>query len=187
MNDSAKENKVQPVKSIKKWILSIFLCIMVAYGCARFLTDNLIQPICVYGVSMEDTLYDHEVILVDKLTYRFSKPKRFDIVIFPYSIRENYIKRVIGLPGETVQIKEGKIYINGTRLLENYGDEEILDPGILEEERTLKENEYILLGDNRNHSTDSRNILIGPIEDKYIIGKACLRIYPFSAFGKIEK
>ncbi|MFA9463651.1 MAG: signal peptidase I [Velocimicrobium sp.] len=166
------------VKFLKK-IASLFLYFMMAYGTARFLTDYFLQPIRVEGVSMEHTLYHNDILIVDKLCYRFQKPKRFDIVIFPFSMKEHYVKRIIAIPGETIQVKDGGIYINKIRLLEEYGMEDIEDAGIAKKEITLGDDEYFLMGDNRNLSTDSRNQLIGPVKLDKLEGKVIARIYPF--------
>ncbi len=143
----------------------------------------------VSGSSMETTLQDGDSLLVEKVSYRFSDPKRFDIIIFPYQYGDNqyFIKRVIGLPGETVRIDySGNIYINDEILNEGYGAEVILDPGRAETEIYLGEDEYFVMGDNRNHSMDSREISVGNINKKDILGKAFIRLYPFSKFGGIN-
>lgn len=181
MEETTEKKTKHFLSKIGGKFLSFLLCLMVAYGCARFITDFFIQPIHVDGVSMENTLFQNDVLLVDKISYRFHDPERFDVVIFPYSMREYYVKRVIGLPGETLQIMNGTIYIDGEPLLEGYGEEEIVDPGIAENPITLGADEYFLMGDNRNHSTDSRNILIGPVERKRLEGRAVCRIYPFDS------
>lgn len=143
----------------------------------------------VIGTSMEYTLSDGDNLIVDKITYRFRDPERFDIIVFPYQYKEDtyYIKRIIGLPGETVQIDaNGIIYINGEELEESYGREVIKDPGTAAEPITLGENEYFVLGDNRNASSDSRDPNVGTVKKEDIIGRAWLRIYPFSKFGLIQ-
>ena len=126
--------------------------------------------------------------MVDKLSYRFHDPERFDIIVFRYLYKKNtfYIKRVIGLPGETVQIADGVIYINGEPLEEDYGLEEITNPGRALEPITLGEDEYFVLGDNRNGSSDSRMTDVGNITRKQIVGKASLIIWPFSEFGWVK-
>ena len=142
----------------------------------------------VSGSSMESTLSDGDNLIVDKLSYRFQDPERFDIIVFPfqYDTSKYYIKRIIGLPGETVQIdKEGRIYINGEVLEENYGREVILPEniGIASSLITLGEEEYFVLGDNRNNSSDSRTQVVGNIKRKDIIGKAWVRIWPLDKIG----
>lgn len=177
-----KEKGMRIKKRVKKGlrqIISLFFYVMVAYGTARFLTDYLVQPVSVEGTSMEDTLFHKDILLINKLSYRIKEPKRFDIVIFPYSMNETYVKRIIGLPGESIQIKDGLIFINGKQLLEEYGQEKIQDAGIAETNVTLELDEYFLMGDNRNHSTDSRSVWIGPVKKEKIEGKVSARIYPF--------
>lgn len=143
----------------------------------------------VSGPSMYPTLHDGDNLIVDKISYRFHDPERFDVVIFPYEYekRTYYIKRVIGLPGETVQIDyEGNIYIDGEILEEDYGYEAMVSPGIAEEPITLAEDEYFVLGDNRNNSTDSRVAEVGPVHKDRIIGRAWIRIFPFKDAGLVK-
>lgn len=140
----------------------------------------------VVGSSMENTLEDGDNLIVDKISYRFKDPERFDIIVFPYRHEKKtfYIKRIIGMPGETIHIdKEGIIYINGEVLEEDYGKEEIFDAGIAHSGIKLGHNEYFVMGDNRNNSTDSRSSNVGNIHRNEILGKALLRIWPLS---KIE-
>lgn len=166
-------------KLLKEFCILI-ICLLIAYGIASLINEYCFHLTSVEGISMENTLYDKDSLLIDKLTYQFSNPKRFDIVVFPYEYDVFYIKRVIGLPGETIQIKKGSIYIDGKKLKENYGKEKIKDAGIASEPLTLGENEYFVLGDNRNYSLDSREITIGAIPQKKIIGKAFVRILPIN-------
>ncbi|MBO4981965.1 MAG: signal peptidase I [Lachnospiraceae bacterium] len=139
----------------------------------------------VEGSSMEPTLTNGDNLIMDKITYRFREPKRFDIIVFPFKYKENtyYIKRIIGMPGETVQIDEkGNIYIDGNILEESYG-KEIIKPehiGLAAEPITLGKDEYFVMGDNRNNSSDSRTEIVGNIKKKDIIGRAWIRIWPFS-------
>lgn len=146
------------------------------------------QRTIVDGSSMEPALSDGDNLIVDKLTYRFWNPERFDIIVFPYEAETEtcYIKRIIGLPGETVRIDEnGFIYINGEKLEESYGREVIKQPGIAAAELTLGQDEYFVLGDNRNDSMDSRDARVGLIRREEIIGRAVFRIYPFRRMGGI--
>lgn len=145
----------------------------------------------VEGSSMEPMLSHGDNLIVDKITYRFKDPQRFDIIVFPFKYKENtyYIKRIIGLPGETVQIDEkGNIYINGETLPENYGREIIKQEyiGIAAEPIVLGEDEYFVMGDNRNNSTDSRTEIVGNIKREDIIGRAWVRIWPFSRIGVLR-
>ena len=141
------------------------------------------------GSSMNNTLMDKDNLIVDKISYRFSEPKRFDIIVFPYQYEENtyYIKRIIGLPGETVQVVDGYVYINGSRLESDiYGNELMDDPMAASQPITLGEDEYFVLGDNRNHSQDSRDPSVGEVKKDTIMGKAWVRIYPFDKMGVIR-
>ena len=140
---------------------------------------------------MEPTLDSGDNLIVDKISYRFRAPERFDIIVFPWKYEEStyYIKRIIGLPGETVQIDEnGTIYINGEVLQESYGREVIKAEyvGLAAEPITLGEDEYFVMGDNRNNSTDSRSAMVGNIKREDIIGRAWVRIWPFSKFGILK-
>ena len=162
------------------------LCVL----CITYLIITFVgQRTEVEGESMETTLSDGDNLIVDKITYRFSDPQRFDIIVFPFQYQENtyYIKRIIGLPGETVQIDaEGNIYINGELLEEDYGLETILFPGDAAEPVTLGEDEYFVLGDNRNNSSDSRDPSVGNIHRRDIIGKAWVRIWPLNKIGVLK-
>lgn len=147
------------------------------------------QRTVVQGSSMENTLTDGDNLIVDKLTYRFHEPNRFDVVVFPYQQGKDtyYIKRVIGVPGDSVYINDaGNIYINDELLVEGFGKEAILDPGIAEDTVFLGAEEYFVLGDNRNESADSRDPSVGVVKRDSIVGRAWLRIYPFDSIGFIK-
>lgn len=141
----------------------------------------------VRGISMEPALYGGDQIWIDKFSYYFQNPDRFDIIVFR---RDGifYIKRVIALPGERIWIsRAGGIYIDDRLLEENYGMAVISYAGIAAEEITLGEGEYFVLGDNRTESFDSRYEEVGVIERSQIVGKAVFRMYPLSAFGVLRK
>jgi len=150
------------------------------------------QRTVVRGDSMEPTLTNGENLIMDKISYRFSDPERFDIIIFPgpeeYGEHPYYIKRIIGLPGETVQIKDGLVYIDGRQLSEDvYGITDFIEEAHdAERPIALKEDEYFCLGDNRPVSYDSRYPEVGPVERSEIIGKVWIRIWPFGKFGKVD-
>ena len=137
---------------------------------------------------MNNTLQDGDNLIVDKISYRFKDPERFDIIVFPYQYQEDtfYIKRIIGLPGETVQIEDGIIYIDGEVLEESYGKEIMNSAGIASQPIELGEEEYFVLGDNRNNSRDSRDPSVGKIKEDQIIGKAFIRIWPLNKFGILK-
>lgn len=143
----------------------------------------------VEGDSMESTLHEDDYLIQDKISYQFHQPERFDVVVFysPVKEKEHWVKRIIGLPGETVQIMEGRVYINGEILeADIYGKESIIDPGIAEEPLVVPEGEYFVMGDNRNDSWDSRAEEVTTISEKDIEGRIVCRIYPFQSIGKIK-
>lgn len=146
------------------------------------LVRYVVQRVDVYGDSMSPVLEAGDVLLVEKLTPEIREPERFDLVVFRYQYRDNlyYIKRIVGLPGETVQIVDGKLLIDGSALEENFGTELIEKGKRAEEPVVLGEDEYFVLGDNRNHSSDSRDSDIGNLSKEQIIGRAVVRIWPIS-------
>ena len=177
------------MKNILKEIFSTALYLLVVLAATYLLITYVGQRTQVRGASMEPTLQDGDNLIVDKISYRFKEPERYDIIVFPfrYETETYYIKRIIGMPGERVRIDtEGVIYINGEVLREGYGKEVILSPGRALEEIVLAEDEYFVLGDNRNNSADSRDPSVGSIRKDTIIGKAWIRIWPFSKFGLLK-
>ena len=178
-------------KKTKKfgWLKELLVYLVIIILCVTFVPKYVIQSTQVDGNSMETTLHDEENLIVEKVTYHFKNPDRFDIITFYPKGRnadEYYIKRVIGLPGETIQIKGNTIYINGKVLKEHYGLEPMVSGGIAEKPIKLGKDEFFVLGDNRNDSIDSRDgESVGVVKRKNIDGHAILRIYPFSRFGKI--
>lgn len=167
------------VKKIKEWI---FYIILVLLG-SLFIVTFIGQRTIVDGDSMNNTLQDGDNLIVDKLSYRFSDIDRFDIVVFRHEENEYYIKRIIGLPGETVQIVDDTIYINGEPLEEHYGKEPMESAGLADELIPLGEDEYFVLGDNRNDSSDSRDPSVGNVHRSAIAGRAFMRITPFKKMG----
>ena len=176
--------KVDMKKEILSWVFYIAFVLVLTWVIITFVG----QRTRVDGRSMMNTLHDGDNLIVEKLSYRFSDPKRFDIIVFPPTgKKEYYIKRIIGLPGETVQIDEnGNIYINGELLEENYGAETIQNPGRAVNPITLGEDEYFVMGDNRNNSKDSRSEEVGNVKRSQIIGRAWLRIWPLNKFGLLK-
>ena len=169
------------IREILGWIFYIIVILVLTYVIITYVG----QTTSVSGSSMETTLSDGDQLLVDKLSYRFQDPKRFDIIVFPYKYEENtyFIKRIIGLPGETIQVTDGKIYINGQVLDESYGREVLKSGGIAETPITLGEDEYFVMGDNRNDSMDSRDPSVGVLHKSELVGRAWVRIWPLSKFG----
>ena len=176
---------------IMRELLNTAIYLLCVLGAVWLVITFVGQRTEVEGASMENTLHNGDNLIVDKLSYRFHDPERFDIIVFPFQFQENtyYIKRIIGLPGETVQIMDdGSIYINGEKLEENYGME-VIKPetiGRAAEPIELGDDEYFVMGDNRNNSSDSRTDMVGNIKRENIIGKAWLRIWPVSDFGVLQ-
>ena len=189
MTDPENAESREKVKKIMTNALVVMICIAAAFLVSSIVTNFVAHPTKVEGESMETTLTDGDTVIIQKLSYYFGTPDRYDVVIFPiYNSKTYFIKRVIGLPGETVQIEEGKVYINGKELEDDiYGkDEYIDDPGDAGEPITLASDEYFVLGDNRNMSTDSRSSYVGVIKKRNIAGKAWRRVLPFSKSGKVK-
>ena len=174
------------MKNTGKTILHTVIWFAAVVALSWFLITFVAQRTDVNGTSMVPTLEDGDQLIADKLSYHFRDPERFDIVIFPYQYAANtyFIRRVIGLPGERVRIDEqGNIFINDELLKESYGYERMEYAGLAAEEIQLGDDEYFVLGDNRNVSEDSRYPDVGNIKRSNFIGRAWLRIYPFSEFG----
>lgn len=147
----------------------------------------LIQPFYVKGASMEPNFYDHEYLIIDEISYRLSDPSRGDIVVFKYpkNPKQYFIKRIVGLPGERIKISEGNIHISKSGMSFVPLEEKYLQKDIETQlpatgfgDVLLGENEYFLLGDNRNQSLDSR--VFGPVSREFIVGKTWLRGWPLS-------
>ncbi|MGN0506140.1 MAG: signal peptidase I [Lachnospiraceae bacterium] len=149
----------------------------------------LMEKVLVDGDSMENSLFDGEHILIEKVSRYFDGPDRFDIVVFHKqkgTIERTYVKRIIGLPGETVQIVGDTILIDGEPLEENFGKDPIIRAGLAAEPVVLGEDEYFVLGDNRTVSADSRSSQVGIVKKSELDGVAFFRIYPFGRFGGIK-
>lgn len=184
-NDSKRPLVRKILIEVFLWAAQIAAVIFLAY----FITYYTVEKTSMIGISMETTLMDGEEIIINKFSYRFSDPKRFDVIVFKQSGKEHSfynIKRIIGLPGETLQIKEGLFYINGEVVRDLINAEPIYNYGLAEEEILLEENEYFVLGDNRNNSEDSRFASIGTIRREEIIGQAFIRISPFNFVSKLN-
>ena len=182
--EEAPEQEQSIWRSLGGTLLYLLVIVLLTWVIVTFVG----QRTKVDGHSMEPTLSDGDNLIVDKISYRFRDPERYDIIVFPYQHAENtyYIKRIIGLPGETVQVIDGYVYINGKKLDEHYGAEVMEDPGIAAEPIKLGDDEYFVLGDNRNHSSDSRDPSVGILTRSELMGKAWIRIYPFNKMGVIK-
>lgn len=176
-------------KGFMKEVLSTSIYLLLVLCAAYLIVTYVGQRTQVSGGSMESTLSNEDHLLVDKISYRFKAPERFDIIVFPFQYDKEtyYIKRIIGMPGETIQIdEEGNIYIDDELLEEDYGREVIENPGRAIEPIELGDDEYFVMGDNRNNSSDSRDPSVGNIHRNDIIGRAFIRIWPLSKFGILK-
>ncbi len=165
------------IKEIFKefWIYIILIIIII------LIKIFIVTPVKVNGTSMIDTLHDKDIMILNKISYRFNDIKRFDIVVVDDK-EELIIKRVIGLPGEYIEYKDNKLYVNGKYIKEKFSHKDTDDFSIEELEATeIPDNCYFVLGDNRVNSKDSR--VIGFIPKEQILGKTSLTIFPFNRFG----
>jgi len=169
------------LRLIVSWIVDVIVVISIAW----FVVFSMGTQITVTGQSMEPVLSQDEVVLMNRVSYHLKKPQRFDIVVFEKEEGKYNIKRIVGLPGETVQIRDGFLYINEERLeAEEYLQKADL-AGLAENPVVLEKNEYFLLGDNRDSSEDSRFVNVGNVKKEQIKGKVWLRIRPLRRFGRI--
>lgn len=179
---AGKEKGSSALKTIRNFCLCVVIAAAVAFLIITFVANHTM----VEGSSMNPTLQNGDHLVIEKVSYLIEKPKRFDIIVFEHSASANYIKRVIGLPGENVRIEEGKIYINEAPLNDTYNDGALVDSGIAAETIHLGVDEYFVLGDNRDGSEDSRSESVGPVKADKIKGRAWLRVMPFEKFGMLE-
>ena len=168
-----KKKKLDP--RLLKDVMELLVGGAVAVFLAFVLVFSIGMRTSVIGDSMEPSLHNGQEILMNRILYRISMPKRGDVIVFLPNGNQNthfYVKRVVGLPGETVQIREGNVYIDGVLLAETELFDKIADPGIAQSELLLGSDEFFVLGDNRNSSEDSRSGNIGAVKKDSIIGKA---------------
>lgn len=178
-------------KTLFNFLFDILESIVVALALFVVVYLFLYQPHQVKGASMEPNFHDGEYILTNKYEYRFSQPQRGDVIVFksPQNPDIDYIKRIIGLPGDKISLQSNHFYVNGVKLEEAYLSPDLytyhgsyLSEG---QEIVIPEDNLFVAGDNRPRSSDSREW--GPIHKSSIIGKSQLRYYPFSRFGVIQR
>lgn len=192
----AGTNEIQPPKNILKNVLifvgEIAEIIVISLAIIIPVRYFLVQPFYVKGASMEPNFYDGEYLIIDELSYQLRVPERGEVVVFkyPFDTRQYFIKRIVGLPGEEITIGNGKIIVFNKEYPQGiYIDEtNYLESGLLtfgETKITLSEDEFLVLGDNRSASLDSRTF--GPLKEDLIIGKVWLRGWPLERVGSLEK
>ncbi len=185
------DEKVTPlwkkiVKEVLIWLICIGLSILAAYLITHYALEKTNMP----DDSMKETLSQDDSILINKFSYKIKEPKRMDVVVFKKenSTDSNYnIKRIIGIPGDTVKIKDGVIYINGTELKETVKTDVMTNSGLAKDGVTLAEGEYFVLGDNRNECEDSRFSGVGKVTKDEIIGKAWIRLNSVSIISELNR
>lgn len=167
-------------RGVLKEILNTSIYILFVLLITIFVVKFVCQKTEVVGDSMESTLSDGDNLIVEKVSYEIGNPERFDVIVFPSEQEKIYlIKRIIGMPGETIYINnDGKIFINDVLLEESFGLEKIENPGNAIMPIVLDEDEYFVLGDNRNNSLDSRFSDVGNVKRDKILGRAWWQIWP---------
>ncbi len=185
-----ERTKRQKIRRIELKVISWILVIAIAIAAGYFFVYFFLEKASVYDSSMNPALSSGDKLLIEKLSYKISDPERYDVIVFKQGKGEHEftnVKRIIGLPGETVKIVDGKVYINGSVLDEEINTEYIAVPGTAAVNILLEENEYFVLGDNRNESVDSRSADVGNIVRDDIIGKALFRLNNFSIVSSLNK
>ncbi|MCH5262656.1 MAG: signal peptidase I [Lachnospiraceae bacterium] len=172
-----KKKKLNPklIKDIFEMIVGSMIVIFLAF----VIVFSVGMKTSVVGDSMEPMLYNGQEILMNRVVYRLSSPKRGDVVVFLPNGNQNshyYVKRVVALPGETIQILDGNVYVDGVLLDEDESFDKIIDAGIAENELKLASDEFFVMGDNRNSSEDSRSGNIGAVKKDNIVGKAWFKM-----------
>ena len=184
-NMKKARGKKSIIRNIFLWTFEILVVILFAYVIVYFFGQSRTN----IGQSMDVTLSGGDTVLLNVLSYQLGSPERGDVISFKpngSTTGHSNIKRIIGLPGETIQIKDGMIYIDGVVYLEKKSYPVITNPGMAAEEIRLGDKEYFVLGDNRNNSVDSRDSRVGNIKRDAIIGRAWVRIWPLSDIGVLK-
>ena len=172
-------------ENVKTEIISWIKLILSAFVIAFILKTYIFQVALVNQISMEPTLHEGQVLIIAKINYLFKDPARGEIVVLKDELENKYlIKRVIGLPGEVIEIKNDKVYINGEELKPDYTEAPTQDNGFLKSK--VPEGKYFVMGDNRLHSRDSRSDTVGFVSRSNIVGKAVFRVWPLSKIGIIK-
>lgn len=186
LNEIEKDDKRKKNRNNLNQAITLLLIFIIFYF---LVPEFILERFPVDGTSMEASLHDGESVFVDKISKKIGSIKRFDVIVFYIGDKEAnnyYIKRVIGLPGERIQIIDDIIYIDNNPLYENYGKNETDYSGLAENELIIGPDEYFVLGDNRKISLDSRYENVGMVADKQIIGRAFMRVWPINRIGFIK-
>lgn len=182
---AALEEDAQKKKSLGREILEWILVILIAAGAALLIRTFVFEPVRVDGNSMQNTLQNNEYMIVTKYQYLYGDPERFDVVICRYPGRgnTNFVKRVVGIPGDTVAVRNGTLYVNGEAVDEPYID---YKPTYVMAETLVEEGYYFVMGDNRPNSNDSHVAGVGQLSRDQIVGEVRLVVWPLSSWRTIE-
>ncbi len=185
-----QEGEARRINKKLRFILELLIYAALIFTFVYIVPNYVLQRTIVEGPSMQHALEDGDQLMVEKLSTLFDRLKRYDVIVFypqgDESLHEYYVKRIIGLPGETVQIVDQTIFIDGEPISENYASSPFLDAGLASEPILLGEDEYFVLGDNRSISLDSRYSSVGVVKRSYIGGKVLIRIWPLDSFGAVR-
>jgi len=191
-NKRNKNREIGYSKPVLRFIFELVKITFISLAIIIPVRYFLVQPFYVKGASMEPSFYDHEYLIINEINYRFAKPERGDVIVFRYPLdpSQYFIKRIVGMPGERIKIEKGRVKIFNQKYPEgifldesNYLLPGTRTPGKIDV--TLQENEYFVLGDNRNSSLDSRGF--GPVPKENIVGKAWFRGWPVERIGVFKK
>lgn len=181
INEKQDNQKWNSKDEIISWIKVILSALVIAF----FLRTLVFQLALVNQISMEPTLKEGQMLIISKLNYYVGAPKRGDIIVFKDSYENKLlIKRIIGLPGESVDLREGKVYINREELAPDYTNSPTY--AFMQESWNIPEEQYFVMGDNREHSRDSRVETVGLVNRKSIVGRAVFRLWPFNKLGVLK-
>lgn len=183
--ETKRRMNLEWVPGAVRWFIEIVIVCALAFVLVWYFG----QKVSNIGDSMSPAAKNGDILLVNRIVYDASAPKRGDVIVFKPNGNENlhsYVKRIVALPGETVLIRDKELFVDGEKLTEKYKTSGLLEPGLAEEEITLAEDEFFVLGDNRVRSEDSRMADIGNVKRSEIEGKAWFNITPGSRFGFVK-